>query len=541
MPTHDYVIIGAGSAGCVLANRLSAGGCSVLLLEAGGSDRKLPVKAPAAFPMQFQTPIDWCYSSEAEPGLFGRRLMLPRGKMVGGTSSMNAMFYVRGNRADYDAWAEQYGATGWSYAEVLPYFRRSEDNQDFNDRYHGSGGELHVSKDRWVSHHFEAFAAAAERLGIKRNPDYNGEAQDGVSEIQTTTKKGRRWSAADAFLRPALGRDNLKLLTGALVHRITLERGRATGVDYEREGKRERATTRCEVILAAGSYGSPQLLMLSGIGPADHLREVGVEAVVDAPGVGGNLQEHPFALFNWRSTDPVTLDDAAQPKHLARWVLTRTGKLTSVIGEGVIHWRSTDGLAAPDFQIYFAPVFFWQHGLSKSNQPCITLGCSLQAPESRGTVRLRSDKAADPPRILNNLLTADADVEAMLRGIDFVRELAQTAPLSGLLGERLNPGETIVERHQLVNWLRAECQHIYHPAGTCRIGPPGEGVVAPDLKLYGIEGLRVCDASVIPRITSGNTNAPTYMIAERGADLILGEQPQVPADTTEPAPVTTVA
>jgi choline dehydrogenase len=430
--------------------------------------------------------------------------------------------YVRGNSADYDGWAEQYGATGWSYDEVLPYFKRSEHNAELRDEYHGTGGEQHVTQKRWLSPHWERFIEAAGAIGIPRNPDYNGAQQDGASLIQTLTKGGRRWSAADGFLRPALKRDNLTLVSKALVTRLTLERGRVTGVEYEQKGKRERARAEREVIVCAGAYGSPQILMLSGIGPAAHLKEMGIELAIDAPAVGTNLQEHPLAFFNWHSKDPTTLDDATNPKYAVQWLTRRTGKLSSTVAEAIIHWRSTEGLRAPDFQIYFAPVYFWEHGFRKTGTPAITLAAGLQAPEARGSVRLRSPNPADHPRILNNLLNTDADVEAMLRGIGLIRELAAQPPMATLLGDRLNPGDGLSTPEELTTWLRATCEHIYHPTSTCRIGPPDEGVVAADLRVHGVEGLRVCDASVMPRITSGNTHAPTVMIAERGADLILG-------------------
>ena len=522
METHDYVIVGAGSAGCLLANRLSADGSRVLLLEAGGSDRKLLVRAPAAFPSQFQTAIDWNLMSEPEPGLFHRRLYLPRGKMIGGSSSMNAMLYVRGNRADFDGWAADYGAEKWGYDDMLPLFKRHERNAELGEPYHGRSGELHVTTRRWLSPHWPRFIEAAEAAGIERNPDYNGARQDGASLLQTTTKGGRRWSAADAFLRPVRRRRNLELRTGALARRVAIARGRATGVEYQRGGRTETARAEREVILAAGSYGSPQLLMLSGIGPADHLRDVGVEPLADLPAVGSNLQEHPLAFFNWRCTDARTLDDATHPRYAAQWVASRRGKLSSTVAEAIVHWRSADGLEAPDFQIYFAPVYFWEHGFRKTGAPALTIGFTLQAPESRGSVRLRSADPADHPRTLNNLLASESDVEAMLRAMDLVRDLASKPPLAGLLGEQLNPGEGLGTREELVAWLRATCEHIYHPASTCRIGPPGEGVVDPELRVHEVKGLRVADASVMPRITRGNTNAATYAIAERCADLVLG-------------------
>jgi len=534
MSSYEYVIVGAGSAGCLLAGRLSAAGARVLLLEAGGSDRRPEVKVPAAFPNQFQTVRDWNFMSEPEPGLFGRRLSLPRGRMLGGSSSMNAMLYTRGNRADFDTWVSEYAASGWGYADVLPYFKRHEANAEIRDDFHGTSGEVHVTRERWLSPHWGKFIQAAEGIGAECNPDYNGAVQDGASLFQTTTKGGRRWSAADAFLRPALRGKNLEVATGALVHRVVFSGARAVGVEYERRGARHVARAEREVVLCAGAYGSPQLLMLSGVGPADHVREFGIEPRVDCPNVGLNLQEHPAAFCNWHSKDPRTLDDASEPRYLVQWLASRKGKLSSTVAEAVIHWRSEAGLSAPDFQIYFAPVYFWEHGFRKTGTPAITMGPVLLAPESRGEVRLRSADPADHPRILNNLLTRDGEIEAMLRALELIDQLAGQPPLAGLLGERLNPGASVRSRQQRIEWLRATAEHLYHPVGTCRIGPPEEGVVDAQLRVYGVEGLRVVDASVMPRITSGNTNAPTYMIAERCAALMLGHA-QAPVATQQPA------
>jgi choline dehydrogenase len=518
---YDYVIVGAGSAGCLLAHRLSAAGARVLLLEAGGTDRRVEVKVPAAFPNQFQTGLDWNFMSEPEPGLFGRRLFIPRGRMLGGSSSMNAMLYVRGNRADYDGWVSDYGADGWGYEEVLPFFKRHEANAEIHDEYHGSAGELSVTQRRWLSPHWERFIDAALAAGIDHNPDYNGATQDGASLFQTTTKGGRRWSAADAFLRPALKGENLDLVSKAFVRRIVLADGRAVGVEYEHAAGRVVAHAEREVLVCAGAYGSPQLLMLSGIGPAEHLRDVGIDPIVDSPNVGQHLQEHAVAFYNWHCNDPRTLDDATNPRYLIQWLATRRGKLSSTVAEAVIHWRSDASLAAPDFQIYFGPVYFWEHGLRKTGTPAITLAAALQAPQSRGHVRLRSANPGDHPRIRNNLLSEQSEVDAMLKALDLIEDLASQSPLASLLGERLNPGETVGTREQRIDWVRATAEHFYHPACTCRIGPPDRGVVDPELRVHGIDGLRVADASVMPRVTSGNTNAPTYMIAERCAALIL--------------------
>ncbi len=518
--THEYIVIGAGTAGCVVANRLSARGASVLLLESGGSARHLGVKAPAAFSSLFQTPRDWNYLSEPEPALFGRRLYLPRGRMLGGSSSMNASMYVRGNRADYDGWAAG-GAEGWSYDEVLPYFKRSEHNAEFGEPYHGTRGEAHVTSKRWLSSHWEPFLESSAAAGIERIDDCNGPRQDGGALVQTTTRKGRRWSAADAFLSPARKRTNLTIASSAHARRLLIEHERAVGVEYDQGGQRQTARAEREVILAAGAYASPQLLMLSGIGPADHLREHGIDVLLDQPNVGAHLQEHPMALVNFRCATPDTLDDAAEPRNLLPWLLGGRGKLSSNLAEAALHWRSDDSLQKPDIQMIFGPVYYWEHGFRKTGAPALSLGPCLIGPTSRGSVRLRSADPEDHPRILNNLLSSDEEVNAMLRAIDLARDIASRPPLSGHVREELNPSAMIKNRKDLTAWLRATCEHEYHPTCTCRIGTPEEGVVDPQLRVHGVEGLRVADASVMPRVTAGNTNAPTLMIAERCSDFVL--------------------
>jgi choline dehydrogenase len=523
MPSYEYVVIGAGSAGCVLANRLSAAGATVLLLESGGSSRHLAVKAPAAFSTLFQSPRDWNYLSEPEPALFGRRLYLPRGRMLGGSSSMNAMMYVRGNRADYDGWARD-GATGWSYDEVLPYFKRSEDNAEFRDSYHGVGGEQHVTSKRWLSSHWEPFLDAAAAAGVPRIADCNGPQQDGGVLVQTTTYRGRRWSAADAFLAPARKRSNLTVATGAHVRRLVIEGGRAVGVEYGQGPRQQSAWAEREVILSAGAYGSPQLLMLSGVGPADHLREHGIEVRIDQPNVGAHLQEHPMALVNSRCATNDTLDDAAAPRYLLPWLLRGRGKLSSNLAEAALHWRSDPSLPSPDFQFVCGPVYYWEHGFRKTGAPALSIGPVLIRPSSRGSVRLRSADPADHPRILNNLLASQGEIDAMLRALDLAREIASKPPFSTHVVEELNPSPMLRTREELTAWLRATCEHEYHPTCTCRIGSPGDGVVDPELRVHGVEALRVADASVMPSITSGNTHAPTLMIAERCSDLILASR-----------------
>jgi choline dehydrogenase len=529
MSEFEYVIVGAGAAGCVLANRLSADGASVCLLESGGSDRHLGVKAPAAFPTLFQTTRDWNFLSEPEPGLYGRRWYLPRGRMLGGSSSMNAMFYVRGHRSDFDRWVEDFGATGWGYDEVLPLFKRSEHNEEIHDEFHGTTGELNVTRNRWLSSYWRPFVDAAVSAGVKTIDDYNGAEMEGASLLQTTTRNGRRHSAAEAFLKPVRKRENLTIETNAHVRRIVIENGRAVGVEHAKG----TAFAAREVILAAGSYGSPQLLMLSGVGPADHLREHGLEVLVDNGNVGRHLQEHPMAFVNWRVSGD-TLDDAGEPRHLLPWLLRGKGKLSSNIGEGVVHWRSDPSLPAPDFQLVQAPVYFWEHGFRKTGAPAFTIGVAYLGPRSRGAVTLRSADPGDHPRILNNALTSDGEIEAMLRAVELVREVAAQPSLRDMLGEELNPSGGIRTSEDLTRWLRATCEHEYHPSCTCRIGSPEEGVVDAELRVHGVEGLRVADASVQPRIVSANTQAVTLMIAERCSDLVAGPLGRPADDVARP-------
>jgi len=521
MSSYDYIVVGAGSAGCVLANRLSARGASVLLLESGGNDRHLSVKAPAAFPTLFQTPRDWNFLSEPEPSLYGRRLFLPRGRMLGGSSSMNAMMYVRGNRADYDGWAEN-GATGWGYDDVLPHFKRSERNAEFGEPYHGQDGELHITNRRWLSRHWQPFLESAAQLGVPRIADCNGSQQEGGALIQSTIRGGRRMSAARAFLSSGVRkRAGLTIKSDAHVHRVLIEGERATGVRYEQADQIVTAHAEREVILSGGAYGSPQLLMLSGVGPARHLRQHGIDVVLDQPNVGEHLQEHPMTLVNWRCATGDTLDDAADPRYLLPWLIGGRGKLSSNVAESALHWKSDPSLAAPDFQIIFAPVYYWEHGFRKTGAPALSVGVCYIGPASRGSVRLRSSDPGDHPRILNNILSEGGEMQAMLRALELVREIASQPPFSAHVREELNPSAALRTQRQLTSWVRATCEHEYHPTCTCRIGSPEDGVVDPELRVHGIEGLRVIDASVMPRITSGNTNAPTIMIAERGAALIL--------------------
>jgi choline dehydrogenase len=519
---HDYVIVGAGSAGCVLAARLSEDpDVSVLLIEAGGRDRHPNIKIPAAFAKQFQTGLDWDYATEPEPGCDGRSLYIPRGKSVGGSSSMNAMLYVRGHPLDYEGW-EADGATGWGWDDIRPYFLKAEDNARGASDHHAVGGPLRVEDERSPRPLTGRFLAACDAAGVPRIADYNGPEQDGAALAQVTQKGGRRWSAADAYLRPALKRPNLELMTGAQVLGLELREGRAVGVRHATRSGSAVASAAEEVILAAGAIGSPQLLMLSGIGPAAALAEHGIAVAADLPGVGGNLQDHPYVVSIWDVPGGGSLADAERPRALLEYALRRTGPLTSTVAEALAFVRSRPGLAQPDLQFHFAPAFFSSNGFEEYDGHAITMGPTLLNPRSRGAVTLRSADPAAKPRILTNSLTEPEDVAALLAGTRLAREIAAAPPFAEVLGRELLPGPDVITDADLEDDLRRRVDLLYHPVGTCRIGSDADAVVDPELRVRGVEGLRVIDASVMPTVPSGNTNAPTIAVAERGADLLRG-------------------
>jgi choline dehydrogenase len=521
---YDYIIVGAGSAGCVLANRLSEDpGTKVLLLEAGGSDRSLKIKIPAAFPQQFHTKLDWDFQTEPEPHVDGRSLFVPRGKSIGGSSSMNAMLYVRGRPFDYDSWEAQ-GAPGWGYQDVLPYFVKSEDNVRGPSEYHGVGGPLRVSEQRSPRPMNKRLLAASEAAGIPRIADYNGPEQDGVSMFQVTQKDGKRFSAADAYLRPAMSRPNLEVRSGVTVLGIELEGARAVGVKVSK-GRSGSEVLRAgqEVLLSAGSIGSPQLLQLSGIGASQELRAAGVQVRHELPGVGRNLQDHPFVTVIWEVSDQETLYGADKPKPLAEWLLRKTGKLSSTVAEVVAFTRTRGGLPAPDIQFHMGAAYFEDHGAEEYDGHCMVIAPVLVSPKARGRVWLRSADPTAKPRILTNSLSEPEDVESMVAGMKLAREIAGQEPLRQTLVKELKPGPGTVDRSELEADLRRRLMLIYHPVGTARMSDTHEqAVVDSKLRVHGIEGLRVVDASIMPTIVGGNTNAPTIMIAERGADLIRG-------------------
>ncbi len=520
---HDYVIVGAGSAGCVLANRLSEDpAASVLLIEAGGRDRHPNIKIPAAFAKQFRTGMDWDFATEPEPHCEDRSLYIPRGKSLGGSSSMNAMLYVRGHPLDYEGW-ERAGAAGWGWDDIRPYFLRAEDNARGPSEHHAVGGPLRVEDERSPRPLTGRFLAACEQAGVPRIDDYNGPEQDGASLAQVTQRNGRRWSAADAYLRPALDRPNLDVLTGVQVLGIELAGGRAVGVRHAaKRGASAVAEAGTEVILAAGALGSPQLLQLSGIGPAAQLAELGIEVAADLPGVGENLQDHPYLVSVWDVPAGGSLADAESPKRLLEYALRRTGPLTSSVAEALAFVRSRPGLAQPDLEYHFAPAYFVDNGFEEYDGHAITMGPVLLSPKSRGWVRLRSADPTAKPRILTNSLAEPEDVAALVAGTKLAREIAAAGPFAEVLGRELFPGPEVTTDEDLAADLRRRVELIYHPVGTCRIGTDEDAVVDPELRVRGVDGLRVIDASVMPTVPSGNTNAPTIAVAERGADLVKG-------------------
>jgi choline dehydrogenase len=530
--TFDYVIVGAGTAGCVLANRLSeAPSATVLLLEAGGSDRHPNVRIPAAFAKQFRTRLDWDFATEPEPGCADRSLYIPRGKSLGGSSSMNAMLYARGRPLDYDAW-ESSGCEGWGWSDVLPYFKGAEDSFLGATEVHGTGGPVRVERLRSPRPLTRRIIESAQEAGIPFNPDYNTPEQDGVSPVQVFQRRGRRWSGADAYLRPVMKRPNLTL--SARAHALALESsdGAVTGVRYrDRRGRVQAARATRETILAAGSIGSPQLLMLSGYGPAEHLSELGIEVVEDLPGVGANLQDHPYCV--WESRVPESLADAERPKALAEFLLRRTGPLTSSVAEALAFVRSRPGLPAPDLEFHCGPAYFNDNGFDEYDGHAFTLAPVLLTPRSRGTIRLRSSDPLAKPAIRGNHLTEPDDVAALVAGVELARRIAGTGPLAEAAGREIFPGEAVEGADALEDDVRRRAELLYHPAGTCRMGADDEAVVDPELRVRGTRGLRIVDASIMPLIPGGNTNAPTIMIAEKAADLILGRQPP----QTQAAPV----
>jgi choline dehydrogenase len=536
--TYDYIVTGAGSAGCVLAARLSESGRHrVLLLEAGGKDSNPWIHIPLGYARTFCNPrVNWMFDSEPEPNLNDRVMYQPRGKVLGGTSSINGMIYMRGNHADYDEWRQR-GCEGWDWESVLPYFRKAEDNERGESEFHGAGGPLCVSNQPYEWEIAKILLQACIQAGITPNPDFNGAQQEGCGYYQTTTKDRRRWSTAAAYLRPARKRPNLAIRTHAHATRVLVENGRAVGVEFQSPRGRETARANGEVIVSGGAYGSPQLLLLSGIGPVEHLRDMGIDVLHDLPGVGSNLHDHFNTYCAWRISRPLSLNTLHHsiPRQVVagmKYALYRGGPMSGnglYVGALV---RSDKRFERPDLQLNisaWSTVDRTRHGIVSHPFPGIAISPVHLRPEGRGTVRLRSPDPFAPPEIRFNFLRSDYDMQAVITGMRIARQIARQHALQKLLVEETLPGPSIISDEQLADDVRQRGVSNLHPVGSCGMGHSPGAVVDPRLRVHGIAGLRVVDASIMPSIIAGNTNAPTIMIAEKASAMILEDARMAPA------------
>ena len=529
----DHIVVGAGSSGCVVAARLSEDSqASVLLLEAGGRDDHLYLKMPLAFLKAMPDPrFNWPYWTEPEPHLDGRRLPLPRGRVIGGSGSINGMFAMRGHPKDYDQWA-QMGAAGWSFADVLPYFRKSEDSWRGEGPYHGKGGPVQVRPIDSPHLLHEEMMATAQTAGFATSEDLAGACPEGFARgEQTVDSKGRRVSAATAYLKPAMGRRNLEVRSGVLVRKLVFEGKRCAGVEIDHGGEPKVIRARREVIVSGGTYNSPHLLMLSGIGPAAHLRDHGIAALHDSPGVGRNLQEHPTASLEWNAKRPVTFLNQLRWDRIAlnslRWALTGTGPMASQVNSCNVVIRTAPHLERPDLQIMVNPIRFdaapWFPGIRAVQEHVFWAGLVQLHPESRGWVELKSADPREVAAVTLNIMAEEADREQMRRAIRTARKIYNTSPMGDLLASERTPGTGVDSDDELDAFIRANCYCAQHPVGTCAMGMGERSVVDSDLRVIGVEGLRVVDASVMPTVPGGNTNLPCIMIGEKAADLIKGQ------------------
>jgi choline dehydrogenase len=535
--SFDYVIVGAGSAGCVLANRLSEDAATrVLLLEAGGSDRSIFIQMPTALSIPMNMPrYNWGFETEPEPFMNGRRLDCPRGKVLGGSSSINGMVYVRGHARDFDEW-EARGATGWGYRNCLPYFRKAETWTGGGDQYRGGDGPLDTCNGNEMANPlYRAFIEAGREAGYLETADYNGYQQEGFGPMHMTVRNGVRASAANAYLKPVRGRDNLTVVTGALTERIVLEGKRAVGVAYERNGVPRTVLAAREVILAAGSIGSPQLLQLSGIGPGAVLRAAGVEVAHDLPGVGENLQDHLEVYFQFRCRQPITLNAKLGPlAKLAigtRWILFKDGLGATNHFESCAFIRSKAGVEWPDIQYHFLPAAMRYDGNAAFDGHGFQVHVGPNKPKSRGSLRIASPDPRAKPKVLFNYLRHD-DRAGFRACIRLTREIIGQAAFDRFRGEEIQPGAPVTSDDAIDAWIRANAESAYHPSCTCKIGAADDplAVLDPECRVRGIEALRVADSSVFPTITNGNLNAPTIMLAEKAADAIRGHAPLAPSN-----------
>ncbi len=522
---YDFIIIGAGSAGCVLANRLTEDAkTDVLLLEAGMPDKKQEIHIPVAFGKLFKSEVDWNFETEPQSNLNNRRLYQPRGKMLGGSSSMNAMIYMRGHSTDYDRWSEL-GNDGWRFDEVLPYFKKAQNQERGASEFHGTGGFLNVADLRCVNPLSRAFVEAGVELGFPRITDFNGANQEGFGVNQVTQKGGKRCSAAAGYLKAALKRPNLTVLTNAQVLRLNLAGNRVSEVEFVHNGETKSASAESEIILSGGAYNSPQLLMLSGIGAAEKLEEHGISTKIDLKGVGENLQDDLFTAVTFQCKQPITLANAESKLNIAKYLLLRRGQLTSNVGEVNAFVKTDSALSKPNLQYHFGPVYYVNHGMTMPEGHGFSIGPTLIRPKSRGFVGLHSNDPFAAPLIQPNYLENSADVDLITEGVRLGFKLAATQAFAPFCGEfyhydsanRINTDSTDSE---IGAFIRNNCETIYHPVGTCKMGADEMAVVDAELKVHGTENLRVVDASVFPEAIGGNPNATVIMIAEKAADLI---------------------